>query len=56
MGAKSLKRNILIQQENRKADTAGYGDDRQMQGAKRKSMLQGGTKSKHEYSEGNFTA
>ena len=33
----------------RRADTVGGGDDRQMQGAKRKSMLVGRTKSRREY-------
>ena len=32
------------------------GDDRQLQGAKKKSMLVGRTKSRHEYLEGKCTA
>ena len=46
----------VIQQESRRADTMGDGDDRQMQGAKRTSMLVGRTKSRHENLERKWTA
>ena len=42
--------------ENRKADTVCDEGDRQLQETKRKSMLFGRTKSRHEYLEGKCTA
>ena len=38
--------------EQKSRDTVGGGDDSQIQGAKRKSMLVGRTKSRHGYLEG----
>ena len=55
MGAKRMR---ILFSRSRRADTVGGGDDRQMQGAERKSMLvaRSRTKSRHEYLEGKCTA
>ena len=48
MGGES-DRQMGAKKKVRRADTMGGGDDRQMQGAERKRMLFGRTKSGHDY-------
>ena len=38
----------VVQQESRRADTVGSGDDTQTQGSKKKNMLVSRTKNRHE--------
>ena len=54
IGAK--RKRILFSRRAEEQTHWLVGDDRQLQGAKRKSMLVRGTKSRHEYLQGRFTA